>query len=505
MELNSTVSQSKPNAQPNQQLPSQPNANPPASSSTSNSSEMTGGGGGIAFNSQMTPSSNAINMHGSGSQVGGANMQRFPGHVNATGSGSAPPQPVGISTSAHPTPTLPAVSSTPAHPNSVGLSSSAPTNALQVNMPARPLSSAGGMTYTSASTVSHSAPSVGGISATPGAAMNSLYSPGGGGHPASQYGQPMMEAMPPSQSMPGGTVMHPGMQVGQQGMMSGGLNPGVPGHSTMVHHHPGMGMRFAPHQPGMGMVNHHPGMAGGPPGHMARIGMTSHQPVAASMTSAQMMRMMGGRMIYGHAPPQPGPMGGGMAGRMMANQQMMGPAGQPMMQPQMGMQVQQSIPNQSMRPPSMGSGGGIPQDHLLSSLEPSLRTTTSFLGTQLPGHQQQALPPQAQSQSQPQSQQPMTSQPQQNDLGTAAFGSPAPPPPPPQTSSVNPSPAPPVGGPTPPSTQLSGNTQVSSMPPQQRQQQPSIQAQGAGAGVATSLPGVVSCYNHKLSVHVHVG
>ncbi len=455
-------------------------------------SEMGGGGGGIGFNSQLASSSasnSAINMHSSSPQMGSTNKQIFPGLAGAPTGGSVLPQPVGISTSALPTPTLPAISSTPAHPNNIGHAPApGPANALQASScAARMMSTSGSLTNTSASTLSPGV-GAGGVRATPGVAMNSLYNPGGGGgHHMGHYGQPMLDGMPPRHGMPWGSVMHPGMHVSQQGMLPGTPHLGMPSHSTMVHYHPGMGMR-SPYHPGMGMMpNHHPAMGAPAPGHhLSRMGMAAHQP---GMTTGAQMRVpmdrMSGQPMYGHTLHQPGSVGASMAGRMVVNQQPMIHGGQQMMQTHMSIPGQQQIHNQPVRLPGFTTGGSSPfhQDNLLSSLEPSLRPPSSYgLGQSQAQHPGMSLASQAQPQ-------PSTSQ--HNDFG-AAFGSPAPPP---QTSSIcNPSSA----AAPPPSSQLSGNTQVSSLPQQQQPlQAQSSQGQqqlpqGMGVGSSPSLPRVVS-------------
>ena len=391
------------------------NVQPP---SQQNPIQLQQGGMGVAgsggFSSQMPANANpTINMYTNSQQMNSLNF------AGLNTSGSAPtPQPTSISTSADPTPVLPTISSTPAHSTPTTIITTTTSSPLQTSESLQRTSTFSGMMHSSPSSLPQMAT---GVNSAPPNAMVP-----GGGHSLTMIHHGMSHA--PSQHAVGNP--HPAMG-GLGGHMQHAVMPGqrVP--------HPGMassqyGMRQSP-----GMTMSHGGMVSAQHG-MRYPGMSSPQPVAPG---AQ-MRMAGPSARMGN--PHLGHMVPHMSGGMVRNPMMsggMGP-GQPInhgmtigsrQPPVMGdPQMMQAGLRQPL--PSSNPVGPPFQDNLLSSLDPTLRTSPDFGALGQTVHtlpNQAATQPQAQPQAQPNESpgfgsQPPSSAAQPSPLpsGAAAAGSP---------------------------------------------------------------------------------
>ena len=214
---------------------------------------------------------------------------------------------------------------------------------------------------------------------------------------------------PPNQHTMG--TPHPSMGPVQHAVMSGQRGMA---HSGMASSQYGI-------RQGMGMP--HGGMVSNQPG-MRYPGMSSTQPVAPGMTNAQMRMVnpsMGNPHNYSLAHPGMAPH---MSGGMVRNQMMSsGMAPGQSMNPGMQMVPRQApgMANPHMMPggmrqqiPSNSPVGHPFQENLMSSLDPTLRTSSDFGGLGQP-QTVRTLPNQATAQPQ------VHPQPQQNE--SAAFGS----------------------------------------------------------------------------------
>ena len=377
-------------------IPQPPSNVQPASQQ--NAIQLQQGGMGVAgsgYGTQMPSNPNqTINMYTNSPQMNSLNF------AGLNTSGSAPsPQPTSISTSADPTPVLPAISSTPAHSTPTTITTTTTSSPLQTSQSLQRTSTYSGMMHSSPSSLPQMATGV--------------------------------NSAPPNTMLPGGghgpTMIHHGMSHTPNQHAMGNPHPAMGGLGHMQHAvmssqrgvpHPGMtanqyGMRQNPVGMGMGMT--HGGMVSAQHG-MRYPGMSSPQAVAPGTQ----MRMAGPSQRMGN--PHLGHMAPHMAGGMVRNPMMSGGMvpGQP---------VNHGMPMGSRQPPVMGDPQmmqrglrqplpsnpvGPPfQDSLLSSLDPTLRTSSDFGAL---GHQTvHTLPNQAATlpQAQP--------QPQQND--SSGFGS----------------------------------------------------------------------------------
>ena len=445
--------------------------------------------------SGASPNPNAINMYPNTNSMPN---NRFAG-LNASGAGAPSPQPTSISTSGDPTPTLPSVSSSPAH--NIAMSSSWNQQ----------------RSFSPASNASSLAMSMSGaMTATTQSSMNPLVSTMTGPSPQMMTAQ----RMGPQHAMgmqPGGMgpmrVSHPqapamGMQQTHNTMMR--VNPSVMGHPSMgmtAHGHVGMG------RPNMMQPSNMHG----------RMGISQ----AHYMQSYNAMHPMQQHQLRGHMNPAMRAGQPTMAGGMHHMNPHLPPS-----HPMRSQMVSPSMQSQMMHRAQMVGGGGYGQNSMmgqpphatmLTASQPQMQTagppTQQVQHVSLMQQQQQMSPQQQQHLQQLRAQQQQQQQQQPPQQVNPASISPIPAQQQQQQQHAAMSaPTPPLGGPqqqqqqTPPQQQLQQQQQQvgrsdlggggvggsgafgggQSQPPQQQQSMPQQQQQQQAVGGAQGASGATA-------------